>query len=79
MQCTVTIRGRAQFDATCVKVAGYVEVHLEQGPVLEALGKPLGVVTSIAGQTRLSVSMTGTQVVYADTCTVCHSRECACT
>ena len=31
---------------------GYIEVHIEQGPVLEALGLPVGVVTSIAGQTR---------------------------
>ena len=28
---------------------GYLEVHIEQGPVLEQLGLPLGVVTSIAG------------------------------
>ncbi|KAK9840016.1 hypothetical protein WJX74_002133 [Apatococcus lobatus] len=42
-------------------IAGYVEVHMEQGPVLEAMGKPLGVVTGIAGQSRLSVSMQGIQ------------------
>jgi len=30
----------------------YVEFHIEQGPVLESLGIPLGVVESIAGQTR---------------------------
>lgn len=28
---------------------------MEQGPVLESLGKPLGVVEGIAGQTRLKV------------------------
>ena len=39
-----------------------MEIHLEQGPVLEVAGKPLGVVSSIAGQTRLSVSIIGTQV-----------------
>ena len=27
---------------------GYVEVHIEQGPVLESLGLPVGVVTAIA-------------------------------
>ncbi|DBB01041.1 TPA: hypothetical protein ACH3X1_000941 [Trebouxia sp. C0004] len=43
------------------QVKAYVEVHLEQGPVLEAADKPLGVVSAIAGQTRLSVSVTGTQ------------------
>ncbi len=51
----------------CVQVRGYVEVHLEQGPVLEVTGKPLGVVSSIAGQTRLSVSIIGTQVLLCPT------------
>jgi acetylornithine deacetylase/succinyl-diaminopimelate desuccinylase-like protein len=30
----------------------YLEVHIEQGPVLASLGEPLGVVTAIAGQAR---------------------------
>jgi allantoate deiminase len=30
----------------------YLEVHVEQGPMLERLGEPLGVVTAIAGQAR---------------------------
>jgi allantoate deiminase len=30
----------------------FLEVHIEQGPVLEQLGEPIGVVTSIAGQAR---------------------------
>ncbi|KAG2687947.1 hypothetical protein I3760_09G072500 [Carya illinoinensis] len=34
-------------------VWGYIEIHIEQGPVLEWLGFPLGVVKGIAGQTRL--------------------------
>ncbi len=40
----------------------YVEVHMEQGPVLEAAGLPLGVVAGIAGQARLWVTVTGEQV-----------------
>jgi allantoate deiminase len=39
--------------------AAYVEVHIEQGPVLEAKGEPLGVVTGIVGQSRLRVTVTG--------------------
>jgi allantoate deiminase len=39
--------------------AAYVEVHIEQGPRLEAEQKPLGVVTGIVGQTRLRVTVTG--------------------
>ncbi|XP_026665818.2 allantoate deiminase 2 isoform X1 [Phoenix dactylifera] len=42
-------------------VWGYVEVHIEQGPVLETLGYPLGVVKGIAGQTRLKVEVSGAQ------------------
>ena len=37
----------------------YVEVHIEQGPVLEHRNQPLGVVTSIAGQTYLSIEIVG--------------------
>jgi allantoate deiminase len=42
-------------------VGSYVEVHMEQGPVLEALRYPLGVVKGIAGQTRLKVIVDGSQ------------------
>jgi acetylornithine deacetylase/succinyl-diaminopimelate desuccinylase-like protein len=30
----------------------YLELHIEQGPVLERAGEPLGIVTAIAGQAR---------------------------
>ncbi|WP_181704049.1 allantoate amidohydrolase [Chthonobacter albigriseus] len=40
-------------------VLGYLEVHIEQGPVLEIENLPLGVVTSIAGQSRFHVTVTG--------------------
>ncbi|PRQ54583.1 putative allantoate deiminase [Rosa chinensis] len=42
-------------------VWGYVEIHIEQGPVLEWVGFPLEVVKGIAGQTRLKVTMRGSQ------------------
>jgi hypothetical protein len=32
-----------------------LQLHIEQGPVLEQVGFPLGVVKGIAGQTRLKV------------------------
>jgi allantoate deiminase len=38
---------------------GYCEVHIEQGPVLEARGLPLGVVSAIAGMNRIAVQFTG--------------------
>ena len=40
-------------------IAGYLEVHIEQGPMLEADGLPVGVVTAIVGQTRGQVTFTG--------------------
>ncbi len=38
---------------------GYAEVHIEQGPVLEKKHQPVGVVTAISGQSRISVRFTG--------------------
>src|SRR5256886_10357230 len=38
----------------------YVELHIEQGPVLEQQNLPVGVVTAIAGATRLAANLSGT-------------------
>jgi allantoate deiminase len=38
---------------------GYLEVHIEQGPVLETRGLPVGAVSAIAGQTRYSITFKG--------------------
>lgn len=38
---------------------GYLEFHIEQGPVLESLDLPLGIVTAISGQSRLDVIFEG--------------------
>ena len=38
---------------------GYVEVHIEQGPVLESRLLPVGVVSAIAGQNRYAITLTG--------------------
>jgi len=37
----------------------YLELHVEQGPVLERLGEPLGIVTAIVGQARGEVVFEG--------------------
>lgn len=39
---------------------GFIEVHIEQGPVLLDRDLPLGVVTSIAGSMRRRITVTGT-------------------
>ncbi len=51
------IAGAARMPA---EMLAYLEAHIEQGPVLEAEGLPLGVVTAIAAQKRVSVRFTGT-------------------
>ncbi len=38
---------------------GYVELHIEQGPVLETENLPVGVVSAISGATRLAAVLTG--------------------
>jgi allantoate deiminase len=40
-------------------VLGYVEFHIEQGPMLEHLGRPLGIVEAIVGQNRLEFTFSG--------------------
>jgi acetylornithine deacetylase/succinyl-diaminopimelate desuccinylase-like protein len=37
----------------------FIELHVEQGPVLEQLGAPLGIVTGVAGQARGAVVFDG--------------------
>jgi len=41
------------------KILGFVEVHIEQGPVLEEAGQPLGTVTAIAGIERHALTFRG--------------------
>jgi allantoate deiminase len=54
-------------------VLGFVELHIEQGPVLEAEGIPVAVVDGITGQTRLNLRFTG-QANHAGT-TPMHLRR----
>ncbi len=41
------------------RVAAYFEAHIEQGPILEAAGLPVGVVTGAKGQRWYEVTVTG--------------------
>jgi allantoate deiminase len=41
------------------ELLGYLEVHIEQGPVLEARGLAVGLVPAIAGQTRAKIGFFG--------------------
>jgi hydantoinase/carbamoylase family amidase len=48
-----------EVDRRGKNVVAFVESHIEQGPVLLNEGLPVGVVTAIAGATRLRVNVTG--------------------
>lgn len=48
--------GHARYDQA-IKV--FLELHIEQGKVLETMGKHIGIVTGIAAPTRLKVVVTG--------------------
>jgi len=41
------------------RLIGYAEVHIEQGPILEKVKASVGVVSAIAGQTRMRLTFTG--------------------
>jgi allantoate deiminase len=56
---------------------GFVEAHIEQGPVLEAVNLPVGVVAAIAGQTRLAVTFTG-EAGHAGTVPMALRRDALC-
>jgi len=48
------VSGRQRDD-----LLGYCEVHIEQGPLLDANDLPIGVVNGIQGQTRAALTITG--------------------
>ncbi len=60
----------ARFES---EARGFVEMHIEQGPILESEGHPLAVVNRIVGQTRLGLEFAG-QANHAGT-TPMHLRR----
>ena len=53
---------------------GYSEVHIEQGPVLEAQDLPVGVVSAISGQARHRITFTG-EAAHAGTTPMDRRRD----
>jgi allantoate deiminase len=55
--------GNADIYRDCVRpkgeIAAFLELHIEQGPILEAQGKALAAVTAINGSVRSRVTVTG--------------------
>jgi len=59
------------------ELIGYVEVHIEQGPVLETKALPVGIVSGIAGQTRARLHFLG-QAGHAGTVPMELRRDALC-
>jgi allantoate deiminase len=59
------------------RLLGYVELHIEQGPVLEQRDAPVAVVTAIAGATRADVRFRG-RAGHAGTVPMELRRDAAC-
>ncbi len=61
--CLERVGGNWQFIAqarrTAEEMAAFVELHVEQGPVLESMGKQIGVVEGIVGQRRYTITVAG--------------------
>eukprot|EP01037_Dinobryon_pediforme_P025651 gene25651-27879_t len=55
-------------------IAGYVELHIEQGPLLEREDLPIGIVTGIQGTRWLDVTFTG-QTAHAGTTALMFRRD----
>lgn len=59
------------------RLLGYAEVHIEQGPVLEEKTLSVGLVTAIAGQTRMRLKFAG-QAGHAGTTPMKLRRDALC-
>jgi N-carbamoyl-L-amino-acid hydrolase len=75
LPATLEAIGALQRDPA--KYLGFVEVHIEQGPVLNELGIPLGVVTSINASVRYQGAVTG-MACHAGTTPMDRRRDAAC-
>lgn len=53
------LEGRGAVSLRRDRAVAFVELHIEQGPVLERAGAPLGVVTAVNGASRFAAGFTG--------------------
>jgi beta-ureidopropionase / N-carbamoyl-L-amino-acid hydrolase len=72
----IAIESIAKLKRDPAQYLGFVEVHIEQGPVLNALNLPLGIVTSINGSVRMLGQIIG-QASHAGTTPMATRRDAA--
>lgn len=58
-RCGVEVDHMHEAHAELANAAAYLELHIEQGPVLESMGLPLGVVVGTCGVERHAIKFTG--------------------
>jgi len=58
-QCGVSVDRVGEAEVERKNLAAYLELHIEQGPILERLGKPLGVVRGTKGVERWGITFHG--------------------
>ncbi|MBE0589615.1 MAG: 2-oxo-4-hydroxy-4-carboxy-5-ureidoimidazoline decarboxylase [Hydrogenophaga sp.] len=75
LPATLDAIGALQRDPS--KYLGFVEVHIEQGPVLNELDLPLGIVTAINASVRYLGEVIG-MASHAGTTPMDHRRDAAC-
>ena len=55
----VILRNSGLYVSKKGRIGAFLELHIEQGPVLESLDAPIGIVSGISGPLWLTVEMTG--------------------
>jgi N-carbamoyl-L-amino-acid hydrolase len=58
-ECGVEVERIGEAAAEQKNIAAYIELHIEQGPILERLGKPLAVVEGTKGVERWAITFHG--------------------
>jgi len=58
-QCGISVETIAAASVEQKNLSAYLELHIEQGPILEKLGKPLGVVQGTKGVERWAITFRG--------------------
>ncbi|MDZ7573190.1 MAG: hydantoinase/carbamoylase family amidase [Pseudotabrizicola sp.] len=60
-QARTAMGDRVGADVDPAQFSGFIELHIEQGPTLDAAGEQIGVVTDIVGYREMMVTLTGQQ------------------
>lgn len=73
-RCGIDLHRVLEAKAELQKAAAYLELHIEQGPVLEAMGLPMGAVLGTFGVERHQITFTG-QAAHSGSTPMTHRRD----